>query len=148
MKKLLSAVTVAFLLVGCSSQKQVEQKKEFVSEIPAKYTMENGLPVWVNNPDYAGMFGEVGIAKPQKNGGISAQKRTAIAVAKANLSKKMNIKIQSELNTEKKVINNDFESSISSLSKQESENLIENAQVEDMWLNENGELFVWIVIKK
>lgn len=146
MKRLLSIIALAFLFSACTSEPA--PKKEFVSEIPAKYAMENGMPVWMNNPDYAGKFGEVGIAKPQKRGGIAAQKRTAIAIAKANLSKKLELRIESELKTEKKVTGDKFESSLSSLSRQESENLIKDATVEDMWLNENNELFVWIVIKR
>jgi C-terminal processing protease CtpA/Prc len=113
-----------------------------------KYPLQNGLPVWFFQPDMDGKFGGIGIAKPQKRGGLAAQRRVAINIAKADLAKRMKIAIDASIKTEKHVKNNTFTSKLTSLSRQEASQFLENTSVEDIWISENRELYIWLVINK
>jgi len=94
----------------------------------------------------------VGIAKKTR-GGYPQQKRTAVAIAQANLAKQIKILVNAEVTTEK--INVDtrtlqyYRSKIRSLSKQEAQAYLRNTKVMDEWIDpKTGDLYVWVVLEK
>ncbi|MFH1096388.1 MAG: LPP20 family lipoprotein [Candidatus Desantisbacteria bacterium] len=113
------------------------------------YPLKDHSPIWVHQPNYEGMFGAVGIAKKQEKGGYTAQKRLAVIIAQAELAKQIEVMVDTELQTEKTMINQNYSSKLSSLSRQEAQQLIKNAVVKDEWIQpETGELYVWVVIER
>mgnify|MGYP003958444967 CR=1 FL=1 len=137
-------------------KKETTAKRSIVSRnrntkeqtIETKYGLDNGLPTWFFNPDMNNQFGGIGIAKEQKRGGMPAQKRVAISIAKADLAKRLKIAVDTSLKTEKRVKNNTFIAKLSSLSRQGAQAYLQNTVVEDMWMSPSGELYVWLIIKQ
>ncbi len=140
--------------------KEIKKKPETVKreikttkrDIRTKYPLKNGYPIWVYNPNYNGYLGAVGIAKKTR-GGYPQQKRTAVAIAQANLTKQIKLLVNTEVTTEK--INIDtktiqyYRSKIRSLSKQEAEAYLKNTKVMDEWIDpKTGDLYVWVVLEK
>jgi len=121
-------------------------------EAKTKYPLKNGYPVWVYNPNYDGYLGAVGIAKKTK-GGYPQQKRTAIAIAQANIAKQIRLIVNAEVQTEKVNIDTKtlqyYKSKINSLSKQEAQAYLKNTKVMDEWIDpKTGDLYVWVVVIK
>ena len=161
MKKTALATAVLILLGGCGGtapepEEKVNREVKPVyfetrtarqGEIQSRYPMQQGLPVWFYNPDYAGKFGAVGIAKPPKKGGIPAQKRVAEGLAKAELAKKVSVAVTTETTLEKEGSASEYRRKLTSLSKQQAEALLKNAVVEDSWMDSSsGELYLWVVL--
>jgi len=119
----------------------------------SKYPFKDGYPVWLYNPVYGGNLGAVGIAKPQTRGGYEAQKRLALTIAQAELAKQIEVLVDGELHTEKTVISRKddehYRSKLSSLSIQQSQQLIKNAIIKDEWIDpKKGDLYLWVVIER
>lgn len=135
------------------SEKEGEEEGDKEEEPQCLYPFKDGLPIWVYQPDYESSLGAVGIAKKQEIGGYDAQKRLAVVIAQAELSKQVELLVNSELETEKTVIESEakqsYQEKLKSLSKQETQQLIKNAIVKDEWLNpKTGDLYVWVVIER
>jgi hypothetical protein len=118
-----------------------------------KYPMLNGYPIWFSSPIYDGYFGGVGIAKPQKSGGLPVQRKVAVALAQADLARSIETVINNEYTSERTVVDKKTENyyieKFSTISRQEADQLLKNPTVIDEWLNEQtGELYVWVAIKK
>ncbi len=169
MKRICLSILIPMLLISCTAnksmikedakpiqQQEVEKvfQKELNEETEDRDTINTGIrgksqpapPAWIYQP---GVLGAVGIAKKQEKGGYAAQKRLAIVIAQAELAKQIEVIINTELQTEKTMVNNDYHSRLSSLSKQETQQLIRNAVVKEEWTNpETGELYVWVVIER
>ncbi len=118
-----------------------------------KYPIVNGLPVWVSNPNYGGVLGGVGIAKRIPGKGYAEQKRLAKQIALADLAKQIELIVKTELtkveiNVDTKTLKY-YRKKFSSLSEQEVRSLlIENAVIEDEWVDPRTEdLYVWVVIR-
>jgi hypothetical protein len=119
----------------------------------SKYPMLNGYPIWFYSPVYDGYFGGVGVAKPQKSGGIPVQRKVAVALAQADLARSIETAVNNEYTSERNSVDKKTESyyieKFSTMSRQEAEQLLKNPTVIDEWLNEQtGELYVWVAIKK
>ncbi len=163
------AILIPMLLLACienksmikEDEKPVQQqevekvfKKGLHEETEDRATINTGIrgesqsdhPAWICQP---GVLGAVGIAKKQEKGGYAAQKRLAIVIAQAELAKQIEVIVNAELQTKKTMVNNDYHSKLSSLSKQETQQLIKNAVVKEEWINpKTGELYVWVVIER
>ncbi|MDR2104937.1 MAG: LPP20 family lipoprotein [Deferribacteraceae bacterium] len=117
-----------------------------------KYPFLNGFPIWFSNPIYDGYFGGVGVAKPQKSGGLPVQRKVAIALAQADLARNIETVVNNEYISERISVDKQSESyyveKFSTMSRQETEQLLKNPTVIDEWLNEEtGEFFVWVAVK-
>lgn len=128
---------------------------DFVKDeiLQSKYPFKDGYPVWLYNPAYEGNLGAVGIAKPQTRGGYEAQKRLALTIAQAELTRQINVLVDGELYTEKTVISKSgdeyYRSKLSSLSIQQTQQLIKNAVIKDEWIDpKTGDLYLWVVIER
>ncbi|MDR2401844.1 MAG: hypothetical protein LBD73_09380 [Deferribacteraceae bacterium] len=119
----------------------------------SKYPLLNGFPIWFSSPVYDGYFGGVGVAKPQKSGGLPAQRKVAVALAQAELAKNLETVVNNEYVSERLSVDKKTESyyveKFSTLSRQDAQQLLKNPTVIDEWLNEKtGEFFVWVAVKR
>lgn len=117
----------------------------------AKYPMKDGYPVWFQNPNHDGYLGALGIAKKQPN--LRAQKLAALRIAQAELAKKIELIVHSEIVLEEslaeKGLSGEYSSSLRSASIQGTAQLIKDSLVKDQWTDpKTGELYLWVVIDK
>lgn len=117
----------------------------------AKYPMKDSYPVWFHNPNHDGYLGALGIAKKQPN--LRAQKLTALRIAQAELAKEIKLIVHSKILLEEKLakkgLSGEYSSSLRSVSRHDSAQLIKNSLVKDQWTNpKTGELYLWVVIDK
>ncbi|MEK7813646.1 MAG: hypothetical protein AAB296_07780 [Candidatus Desantisbacteria bacterium] len=168
MKRVCLAILIPMLLLSCAENKNMlkeDEKPVHQQEVEKVFNgldektedrdtintasrdeSQPALPAWFYQP---GVLGAVGAAEKQEKGGYAAQKRLAIVIAQAEIAKQIEIIINTELQTEKTMVNNDYHSKLSSLSKQETQQLIKNAVVKEEWTNpKTGELYVWVVIER
>jgi len=158
MQKMWLAIFIPWLLVSCATDKTLVKEDRLVQQQVAEKgsrdktclaPTKDHYPVWVYQPNYGGVLGAVGIAKKQERGGYAAQKRLAIIIAQAELAKQIEVMVDTELQTEKTMVNRDYSSKFSSLSRQETQQLIKNAVVKEEWLDlETGDLYIWVVIER
>ncbi|MFH1096819.1 MAG: hypothetical protein V1749_04920 [Candidatus Desantisbacteria bacterium] len=158
MKKMWLAIFIPWLLVSCATDKTLVKEDRLVQQQVAEKESRDKIclaptkdnyPIWVYQPNYGGVLGAVGIAKKQEKGGYVAQKRLAIIIAQAEIAKQIEVMVNTELQTEKTMINQDYYSKFSSLSRQETQQLIKNAVVKDEWIHpETGDLYIWVVIAR
>ncbi|MBE9536356.1 MAG: DUF4384 domain-containing protein [Proteobacteria bacterium] len=107
-------------------------------------------PAWFSNPNMNDNFGAVGIAGKHPDG-YSRQKKTAVKIAQAELSKQIRLLLDSELSKEEHLRQSgkseEYSSSMESFSKMSSSELLQSTIVKDEWINpENGDLYVWVVL--
>jgi len=143
---------------GDSANRYPEKKRpESVNEknIPdSDYPLKNGKPIWFYDATYGGYLGAVGIArKSSVKGGFEAQKRLAKTLAQAELAKMINVLINTELETERTQISSDvysyYKSKLTTLSVHNAEEIINDAVVKDVWVEEKtGDLYLWLVMEK
>ena len=104
------------------------------------------LPQWVYSPDMSGKTGAVGIAKVQKNG-MGAQEKVALLQARAELAKRVAIKISNELLLSKECNDVECKNEMASFSQQEASEYLRHTVVKEKWVNPlDGSLYMWIVI--
>lgn len=145
--------------IGTPVVKPEEKPKEQVAmekklDRTTKFPMKDGRPVWFYDPNYDGYFGAIGVArKSSTKGGYATQKRLAKTLAQAELSKQLKVFVDTELTTTKErilsKISESYRSTLETLSVHKSQELLENAQIIDEWIDPNsGDLYVWLVLLK
>lgn len=133
-------------------REQVAMEKKL--DRTTKFPMKDGRPVWFYDPNYDGYFGAIGVArKSSTKGGYATQKRLAKTLAQAELSKQLKVFVDTELTTTKErilsKISESYRSTLETLSVHKSQELLENAQIIDEWIDPNsGDLYVWLVLLK
>jgi len=134
------------------SREQVVMEKKL--DKTTKFPMKDGRPVWFYDPNYDGYFGAIGVArKSSTKGGYATQKRLAKTLAQAELSKQLKVFVDTELTTTKErilsKISESYRSTLETLSVHKSQELLDNAQIIDEWIDPNsGDLYVWLVLLK
>jgi len=118
-----------------------------------RYQIVNGYPIWFHQPGYDGFIGGVGIAPKQKSGDRTAQRRVAINLAYADITRSIKVNINNELTSEKLLVDtktqNYYKEKFSSMSRQQADEYISNPQIMDEWTDEKtGELYIWAVLPK
>lgn len=140
-------------------EKLIEKPREQVAmekklDRTTKFPMKDGRPVWFYDPNYDGYFGAIGVArKSSTKGGYATQKRLAKTLAQAELSKQLKVFVDTELTTTKErilsKISESYRSTLETLSVHKSQELLDNAQIIDEWIDPNsGDLYVWLVLLK
>jgi len=140
-------------------EKPIEKLREQVAmekklDKTTKFPMKDGRPVWFYDPNYDGYFGAIGVArKSSTKGGYATQKRLAKTLAQAELSKQLKVFVDTELTTTKErilsKISESYRSTLETLSVHKSQELLDNAQIIDEWIDPNsGDLYVWLVLLK
>lgn len=149
MKRALIFIVISGLLLSCARDVQVKKDEKGVQQ--QRSSPEESYPVWFYNPGHEGYLGAVGMAKKQERGGYAAQKRLAVTIAQAELARQIEVFVNSDLQTEKTIIDTKadqyYKAKLSSLTTQETYQLIKNAVVKDEWVDPKTEnLYLWVVI--
>ena len=121
-------------------------------DVIAKYPLVNGKPIWFKEPGYGGYLGGVGISKPQKDG-YSAQRRVALSMAQADLSRSVSVNIYNEATSERLLVDTAtafyYKEKFSTLSRQEVDEYTANFTIMDMWTDPNTkELYLWVILPR
>lgn len=103
-------------------------------------------PAWMQNPDAQGCIGAVGYARAQDNHYM--QRQTALIVARARLSERMNAVMESVSVSSISVVNGETDESFHSRATQTARNRIKNAVVRDEYTDEDGVLYLWLTAEK
>ena len=116
-----------------------------------KHPMKDGYPVWFLNPNHEGYLGAVGIAKKQPDS--RTQRLAALRIAQAGLAKEIELIVHSEIILEERLaekgLSSEYSSSLRSVSKHDTAQLIKDSLVKDEWTDpKTGELYLWVVIEK
>jgi len=151
MKRALIFIVMSGLLLSCARDVQVKKDEKGVQQ--QRSSPEESYPVWFYNPGHGGCLGAVGMAKKQERGGYAAQKRLAVTIAQAELAKQIEVFVNSDLQTEKTIIDTKadrhYRAKLSSLTTQETYQLIKNAVVRDEWVDpKTEEMYIWVVIER
>ncbi len=117
----------------------------------AKHPMKADYPVWFQNPNHDGYLGAVGIAKKQSD--FRTQRLVALRIAQSELAKEIELIVHSEIVLEKRLtekgLSSEYSSSLRSVSRQGTAQLIKDSLVKDEWTDpKTGELYLWVVIDK
>ncbi len=101
-------------------------------------------PSWIVKPDVEGYVTAVGSAPEQ-----SSQKRAALIKAKANIAKKIEIYVDTELLIRKKCSGSQCEDNLHSLSALHAKQMIGRVEILKQWKDpEAGNLYLLIGVKK
>jgi len=109
------------------------------------------MPIWVRDPHYDGRIGAVGIAPPQgARGGIGVQREAAIAMAQAKLAEQLRVLVRSSTEIGR-IVHDDgmrqrYERWIRKLSEHETEAVAQRAAVADEWIDDQGVLYIRLVL--
>jgi len=118
--------------------------KDQLLKIDTKYPLYNNKPIWFYRPDIEGIA-SIGIAEKDATSTIESQTKTALTIAKASLSKRKHIMINSiyQLSTifiHKQDIQSDRQST-----KTKSKTQLKNIYLKDIWIDPSScELYVWV----
>jgi len=148
MKIRISIILASIMLFsGCSNHKV----QKVISQETIRCTQDNVLaPEFTCNPHRDGYIVALGIAKMNAGKDKSFQMSEAMANARNEISRKINIKVSNLLTTYKgSTAANTFDKSISTISKQISSQTLKNSkQLGSSWRNpKTGELFIMMGIK-
>jgi len=127
---------------------------EITSGEPEQTKLTSGveLPPWVFTPDYGGYIGAVGSVRLKGSLDYNSARRTAFKIAQAELARQITVITSSELTMEQtrrlSAFTEEYLSSIRFSARQSASELIENAVIEDEWLDKStNELYLWAVIR-
>lgn len=134
---------LAALLGGCTSYPPVSPESK-TEPMPKVYEVQEVYPGWVTNPDVGGHTGVVGYARPQ--GSEMRQRQTALIVAKARLSERMNVKVSSLAVSRLSDVNGDVSREYHDQSVQTSSNRIKGVVVRDEYRDKAGVLYLWLTV--
>ena len=137
-----------FIFVGCAAPSHPihsSSKSKIIEETSPKEVPQNNLPKWILEPNIDGYICAVGSAKKQVDGDVSTQKKIALITAKANISKQIEIYIESELTMNKKCSASECQSDMNFKSRQQSMNMIRNIQIKNEWVDPNDKTMYLLV---
>jgi len=104
------------------------------------------LPGWVTDPDFQGRYGAVGYAKPGQAPYV--QRQTALIVAKARLSERMGVQIESLSVSHLSDVDGNVSSSYHNRIVQTASNRINRVTVRDEYRDKAGVLYLWLTAEK
>lgn len=136
----------AVVLTGCSSKSEVDVSNQ------ATYTdIEfDGAPSWVMNPNVDGYISDIGSAKPNAGNDFSLQREEAIADARNNLVRQIDIKVSNMFKSYKSTTgsgaNATYEATTDSVSKQVASQSLQGSKMKEMWRSKTGTLYVLVVL--
>lgn len=144
--KTLALIFISLVFISCSSkdEKVTKTQKQPTNQKNQIKNYQKPTPSWVLNPTTGVKYGAVGIAPPQKNKKL--QRLTAIANGKRKLSEQFRLQLQKQapapFDTNSKMIGSTF----NIVALQSSQNITKNATIKDSYTDNEGALYLWIVI--
>lgn len=137
LKYIVSALALAFVLGGCGKQ-DVYVDPEF-----------QGAPDWVTVPYVKGKIVEMGSAPKNSAGNFGFQRELAMANARNNLAKKLNVKVKTMLKTfssQTSANGGTFDMTAESVSKQITKQSLSGTYQHAAWTSKSGTLYVLMAI--
>jgi PBP1b-binding outer membrane lipoprotein LpoB len=146
MKKILlsTAVVGTLLFTGCSQKTETIDKQVYVDpEL-------QGAPKWVMMPVVEGAVSEVGSAKRNAGNDIGFQRNEAMADARDNLARQLEIKVSNLFKSFKADTGSGadaaFDRSVESVSKQIASQTLKGTVQKDAWISKSGTMYVLVAI--
>jgi len=137
MKYLLGASALALVLGGCG--------KEPVYVSPEL----QGAPAWVQMPQVKGKIAEMGSAPKNAMNDFGFQRELAMANARTNLAKRLNVKVKSMFKTytsQTSANGGTFDTTAESVSKQITKQSLKGTSQAAAWTSKSGTLYVLMTI--
>lgn len=140
-------LVASLLITGCSSKQEVDASKEYGSYIDNEFA---GAPEWVLNPNVDGYIADIGSAKPNAGNDYSLQREEAIADARNNLVRQIEIKVNNMFKSYKTTTgtgdNGTYDSTVESVSKQIASRTLVGSKMVKQWRSKTGTLYVLVVL--
>ena len=138
-KYAIGSLAVVLTLSGCgSNEPDVYVNPEF-----------EGAPDWVQLPYVKGKIAEMGSAPANKMNDFGFQRELALANARNNLAKRLNVKVKSMFKTySSQTSANDgtFDMTAESVSKQITKQSLSGTSQHSSWMSKSGTLYVLVTI--
>jgi len=138
LRYLVSVVVLILFAIGCGKQPDRFKNTEL-----------EGAPSWVLTPKKDGMIVEVGSAPPNKMNNFGFQRELAMANARTNLAKRLNVKVKAMFKTfssQTSANGGTFDLTAESVSKQITKQTISGSVQLDSWISRSGTLYVLVGI--
>ena len=140
MKKLIyivSAIVLSLVLSGCGQ--------------PDRYVNPEfeGAPAWVQNPKVDGMIAEMGSAPKNAMNNFDFQRNLAMANARTNLAKRLNVKVKSMFKTfasQTSANGGTMDMTAETVTKQITKQSLSGTYQKDAWTSKSGTYYVLMVI--
>jgi hypothetical protein len=137
LKYIIGAFIASLVLVSCG-QPDIYENPEFV-----------GAPKWVKMPVVSGKIAEMGTAQKNKMNNFGFQRELAMANARTNLAKRLNVKIKSMFKTfssQTSANQGTFDMTAESITKQITKQSLKGTSQEDSWMSRSGALYILMSI--
>jgi hypothetical protein len=119
-----------------------------LKEVKTKYGLYLGKPVWFFRPDYGGHIGAVGVAEKESGMSFDAQKRVALSLARADLSRRKKMQMDSNHALLRILKHDVVGGTLEKELRTSSTSKLTGTKLEDLWLDPKScELYVWVVEK-
>lgn len=143
--KILLLVLISLLFISCSSKdEQINKTPQTTAKKNLLKNYQKPVPSWVMNPSIGVKYGAVGIAHVQNNKKL--QRLKAIANGKRKLSESFRVQLQNQapkpFDTNSKMIGSTF----NIVALQSSQSITKNATIKDSYTDNEGTLYLWVVI--
>jgi hypothetical protein len=137
LKYLVSALVLAVVMIGCGKPHGYVDP-EF-----------DGAPEWVMVPYVKGKVAELGSAPRNKMNNFGFQRELAMANARANLAKRLNVKVKSMFKTyvsQTSANGGTMDSTAESVTKQITKQSLRGSMQHAAWTSKSGTLYILMVI--
>lgn len=145
LKSLAIGVMTASLFTACSSSAQ--PKKDESAYVDPEF---QGAPSWVLNPMVEGAIADIGSAPRNAGNDFGFQRDEAIANARDNIAKQMQIKVSNMFKSFKASTgsgkDSTFDKSVESVSKQVASQNLSGSKMVKQWRSKTGTLYVLVAI--
>jgi hypothetical protein len=137
-KYIVSLMALTLFLVGCGGPNRGYVNPEF-----------DGAPNWVHNPTIKGKIAEMGSAPANKMNNFGFQRELAMANARTNLAKKLNVKVNCMFKTYTSATSANggtMDSTAESVTKQITKQSLRGTSQEAAWTSKSGTLYILMTI--
>ena len=143
LKSLLVISLISVMFTGCSNKKEMISKEYNDLEL-------KDAPQWVLMPEVKGYIAEVGSAALNEAKDISFQREEAMAGARANMVKQIEIKVDTMFKSFKAATgsgkDSTFDKSSESVSKQLATRTLNGSIVKETWISRSGTMYVLMIV--
>jgi len=132
-------IFLSIFFVSCSSH------NTYISSKLKNKELEDA-PSWVFEPKIDGYLCAVGIATKNSANDFSFQRAEAIADARNNLAKKINIRVKGSYKRDI-TSSEGFTKKITTYDEQSVDEMLKNSTIKKMWISRSGTIYVLVAIK-
>jgi hypothetical protein len=138
LKYIVSALLLSIVMIGCGQPDHGYVDPEF-----------DGAPEWVFTPYVKGKVAEVGSAPRNKMNNFGFQRELAMANARTNLAKRLNVKVKSMFKTYTSTTSANggtMDATAESVTKQITKQSLKGSMQQNLWTSKSGTMYVLMVI--